>query len=64
MLRGLWGSKAFTICVFIINDLLASTKEGKEILAKKTAPSRTFYVEESNVKKILTKVIDVVNDTE
>jgi len=37
------------------NDLLASTKEAKEILAKKTAPSRTFYVEEPNAKEIRTK---------
>jgi len=39
----------------LFNDLLASTKEAKEILAKKTAPSRTFYVEEPNAKEIRTK---------
>jgi len=42
----------------LFNDLLASVREAKEILAKKTAPRRTFYVEESNVKKVPTKVID------
>lgn len=42
----------------LFNDLLASMKEVKEILAKKIAPSRTFYLEEPNVKKIPTKVID------
>jgi len=39
----------------LFNDLLASTKEAKEILAKKTAPSRTFYVEEPNAKEIRAK---------
>ncbi len=39
----------------LFNDLLASTKEAKEILAKKTNPSRTFYVEEPNAKEIRTK---------
>jgi len=39
----------------LFNDLLASTKEAKETLAKKTAPSRTFYVEEPNAKEIRTK---------
>jgi len=39
----------------LFNDLLASTKEAKEILAKKTAPSRTFYIEEPNAKEIRTK---------
>ena len=36
----------------LFNELLASTKEAKEILTKKTAPSRTFYVEEPNAKEI------------
>ena len=31
--------------------LLASTKEAKEILAKKKSPSRTFYIEEPMQKK-------------
>lgn len=39
----------------LFNDLLASTKEAKEILAQKTAPSRTFYIEEPNAKEIRTK---------
>lgn len=42
----------------LFNDLLASTREAKEILAKETAPRRTFYVEKRNVKEIPTKVID------
>ncbi|PHS39838.1 MAG: transcriptional regulator [Sulfurovum sp.] len=37
------------------NKLLESTKEAKEILAKKTSPSRTFYIEEPNAKKIRSK---------
>ncbi|CAA6801889.1 MAG: Transcriptional regulator [uncultured Sulfurovum sp.] len=39
----------------LFNDLLASTKEAKEILAKKTAPSRAFDVEEPNAKEIRSK---------
>jgi len=35
--------------------LLASTKEAKEILAKKKSPSRTFYIEEPNAKEIRSK---------
>ena len=35
--------------------LLASTKEAKEILAKKKKPSRTFYIEEPNAKEIHSK---------
>ena len=36
----------------LFNELLTSTKEAKGILSKKTAPSRTFYVEEPNAKEI------------
>lgn len=39
----------------LFNELLASTKEAKEILAKKTAPSRTFYIDEPNAKEIRSK---------
>ena len=35
--------------------LLESTKEAKEILAKKRSPSRTFYVEEPDPKEIRAK---------
>ena len=35
--------------------LLDSTKEAKEILAKKRDPSRTFYIEEPNAKEIRAK---------
>ena len=35
--------------------LLESTKEAKEILAKKRSPSRTFYIEEPNPKEIRAK---------
>lgn len=35
--------------------LLASTKEAKEILAKKKSPNRTFYIEEPNAKEIRAK---------
>jgi len=35
--------------------LLASTKEAKEILAKKKSPNRTFYIEEPNAKEIRSK---------
>lgn len=39
----------------LFSELLESTKEAKEILAKKTAPSRTFYIEEPNAKEIRLK---------
>ncbi len=39
----------------LFDELLASTKEAKEILAKKTAPSRTFYIDEPNAKEIRSK---------
>jgi len=35
--------------------LLDSTKEAKEILAKKRSPSRVFYIEEPNAKEIRAK---------
>ena len=35
--------------------LLESSKEAKEILAKKRSPSRTFYIEEPNAKEIRSK---------
>ncbi|RLA58529.1 MAG: transcriptional regulator [Epsilonproteobacteria bacterium] len=35
--------------------LLESTKEAKEILAKKRSPNRTFYIEEPNAKDIRSK---------
>ena len=35
--------------------LLESTKEAKELLAKKRNPSRTFYVEEPDPKEIRAK---------
>ena len=37
------------------DTLLESTKEAKEILAKKRSPSRTFYIEEPNPKEIRAK---------
>ena len=37
------------------DELLASAKEAKEILAKKRSPSRTFYIEEPNAKEIRSK---------
>ena len=39
----------------LFDELLASTKEAKEILSKKTVPSRTFYIEEPNAKEIRSK---------
>ena len=39
----------------LFNELLASTKEAKAILSKKTAPSRIFYIEEPNAKEIRSK---------
>ena len=36
-------------------ELLASAKEAKEILAKKRKPSRSFYIEEPNAKEIRKK---------
>ena len=39
----------------LFNELLASTKEAKEILTKKIAPSRTFYIDEPNAKEIRSK---------
>ena len=39
----------------LFDELLASTKEAKEILAKKKSPSRTFYIEEPNAKEIRSK---------
>jgi len=36
-------------------DLLTSTKEAGEILAKKKSPNRTFYIEEPNAKEIRAK---------
>jgi len=39
----------------LFDELLASTKEAKEILSKKIAPSRTFYIEEPNAKEIRSK---------
>ncbi|CAA6826279.1 MAG: Transcriptional regulator [uncultured Sulfurovum sp.] len=39
----------------LFNELLASTKEAKEILAKKNTPSRTFYIDEPNAKEIRSK---------
>ena len=36
-------------------ELLASAKEAKEILAKKSKPSRSFYIEELNAKEIRKK---------
>ena len=39
----------------LFNELLASTKEAKEILATKTTPSRTFYIDEPNTKEIRSK---------
>jgi len=39
----------------LFDELLASTKEAKEILSKKMAPSRTFYIEEPNAKEIRSK---------
>ena len=38
------------------NDLLASTAEAKDILAKKIAPSRSFIIDEPNAKEIRTKL--------
>ena len=45
----------------LFDELLASTKEAKEILAKKTAPSRTFYIDEPNAKEIRSK-FDLTQD--
>ncbi len=45
----------------LFNELLASTKEAKKILAKKTAPSRTFYIDEPNAKEIRLK-FDLTQD--
>jgi len=45
----------------LFSELLASTKEAKEILAKKTAPSRTFYIDELNAKEIRSK-FDLTQD--
>ena len=39
----------------LFNELLASTKEAKEILTKKTAPNRIFYIDEPNAKEIRSK---------
>ncbi len=39
----------------LFDELLASTSEAKEILAKKRSPSRTFYIEEPNAKEIREK---------
>ena len=39
----------------LFNELLASTKEATEILSKKIAPSRSFYIEEPNAKEIRSK---------
>ena len=38
------------------NDLLASTAEAKDILAKKIAPSRSFIIDEPNAKEIRGKL--------
>ena len=45
----------------LFDELLASTKEAKEILAKKIAPSRTFYIDEPNAKEIRSK-FDLTQD--
>ena len=45
----------------LFDELLASTKEAKEILAEKTAPSRTFYIDEPNAKEIRSK-FDLTQD--
>lgn len=45
----------------LFSELLASTKEAKEILAKKTAPSRTFYIDKPNAKEIRSK-FDLTQD--
>ncbi len=37
------------------NELLNSTKEAKQILDKKAAPSRTFYIDEPDAKQIREK---------
>ena len=37
------------------NELLNSTKEAKQILAKKVTPSRTFYIDEPDAKQIRAK---------
>jgi len=42
--------------------LLASTKEAKEILAKKKSPNRTFYIEEPNAKEIRKKFNLTLNE--
>lgn len=39
----------------LFDDLIASTKEAKDILFKKKSPSRTFYIEEPNAKEIRSK---------
>ena len=39
----------------LFDKLLASTKEAKDILQKRTTPSRTFYIEEPNAKEIRSK---------
>jgi len=39
----------------LFNELLASTKEAKEILTKKIAPNRIFYIDEPNAKEIRSK---------
>ena len=39
----------------LFNELLISTKEAKNILSKKIAPSRTFYINEPNAKEIRSK---------
>jgi putative transcriptional regulator len=45
----------------LFNELLASTKEAKEILTKKISPSRTFYIDEPNAKEIRSK-FDLTQD--
>jgi len=37
------------------NELLNSTKEAKQILGKKVAPCRTFYIDEPDAKQIRAK---------
>ena len=39
----------------LFEELLASTKEAKGILAKTKAPSRTFYIDQPNAKEIRSK---------
>ena len=39
----------------LFDELLVSAKEAKEILSKKIAPSRTFYIDEPNAKEIRSK---------